>query len=133
MTIEIDAIKVPFNGDSIKLIEANWFDDKPSTFIVRLNKSGELAEVTFETDAGIRILEELDLAAWWMNAKGSKLSDSWLFQVKSGGWFEFESTRDDFYKKHQDSGIIEYLIAGYQECVSILSDKQPKVRALNAI
>jgi hypothetical protein len=132
MKFEIEAIQVPFNGDSIKLIKANWLDEEATTFLVRLNETGELAEVSFEHDEGIRILEELDLAGWWLNSEGAILSESWLFLVNSGGWFDFESTRDDFYKKHETSDTKEYLIAGYQECVSILSSSKPKVRRVIA-
>ena len=131
--MDIEAIEVPFNGNSIKLIEANWSHDSKTTFKVRLNETGEIAEVSFIDDEGIRILEELDLANWWMNSTGSKLSESWLFKVKSGGWFDFESTRDDFYKKHEKRIVQEYLITGYQECVSILSSSKPTVRVVNSI
>jgi len=133
MKFEIEAIDVPFNGESIKLIEARWFDEGATTFVVRLNETGQLAEVTFEHDEGIRILNELDLAGWWMNSSGAKLSDSWLFLVNSGGWFEFESTRDDFYKKHESTGSKEYVITGCQECISIFTSCKPIVRVLNAI
>lgn len=131
--LALKSIDVPFNGNSIKLIGSNWSDNGATTFIVRLNETGELAEVAFTGGVGIRILEELDLASWWMEASGAQLSDSWLFHVSSGGWFDFESTRDDFYKKHESDKPKEYLITGYQECASILAYSEPSVRVLNTI
>ena len=128
--METEAIKVPFNGSSVKLIEANWFDEGTTTFKVRLIETGEIAEVSFSDDQGIRILDELDLAGWWMDNKGSNLSESWLFLVKAGGWFDFESTRDDFYKKHEKIIVEEYLITGFQECVSILSSSKPTIKVI---
>ena len=37
-----------------------------------------------------------------------------------------ESTRDDFYTKHE-APVMEFLIGGYQECVSILSRTGPVI------
>ena len=36
-----------------------------------------------------------------MDSEGTYLQDSWLFLVKSDGWFESESARDYFYSKHK--------------------------------
>ena len=90
-TLSLKSIEVPFNGKSIILTGASWLENGSSSFTVRLNQTGERAEVSFIDDVGIRILDELDLAGWWLKSNRAELSNSWLFFVSSGGWFDFES------------------------------------------
>lgn len=125
--MDIDAIAVPFIGNSVKVVETRWTHDAGTTIRVCLKETNEHAEVTFKDVLGIRILDELDVAGFWLNAPKSKLAQSWLFQVSHGGWFDYEATRDDFYSKHDKDDINEYLVAGYQECVSVLCRSVPTV------
>ncbi|WP_146161699.1 hypothetical protein [Pseudothauera lacus] len=110
----------------MKVVGVNWCDSGPTTIDLVSKHSGRRAKVEFEADAGLRILEELDLAGIWLGTDRSVLKASWLFEVEAGGWFDLESTRDDFYKKHE-APIREFLVAGYQECVSVFSSNAPKV------
>lgn len=103
------------------------WSDGGSTFIELLSKrSGRRGQVEFRDDVGLRILSELDLATMWMGADRGLLKETWLFEVHAGGWLELESTRPDFYTKHEAPDR-EFLIAGYQECVSVLSRQGPTV------
>jgi hypothetical protein len=89
-----------------------------------------VAVVEFESVAGFRMLSELDLANFWLGSDNKKLRSSWLFKVEAGGWLEQEAQRDDFYTKHQPKIPQEFLITGYDECISVLSLKEPKVYEL---
>jgi len=108
--IDISALEVPCNDSSRHVVEVNWREGEASTIVVRFEDLGKLVEVSFDDDSGIRILDELDLADWWINSTEKELAKSWLFQVNSGGWFAFEATRDDFYTKHRPLETREFLI-----------------------
>lgn len=124
--VQLSPVAVPFVDDSMKVVGVSWSDSSPTIIDLVSKRSGRRAKVEFEVDAGLRILEELDLAGMWLGTDRSVLRASWLFEVEAGGWFDLESTRDDFYKKHE-APIREFLIAGYQECVSVFSSSAPKV------
>jgi len=130
--MDITPIPVPFNDNLIKVCMVQWHDENETRVEVCLRKTQERAEVTFDCAIGVRILNELDIAAFWLSSPKGSLSSSWLFHVQSGGWFDFESQRDDFYSKHEDINIQEYLVAGYRECVSILCLGEPRVRVISA-
>ena len=80
--------------------------------------------VEFDEIIGFRALDECELLECWENYN---LSQGWIFEVNSGGWFDLESTRKgftcqgcDFYK--------EFLIIGTDLCVSVISKIDPTIR-----
>ena len=79
--------------------------------------------VTFDSSIGYRVLDEGNLLEFWDKFN---LSNGWLYQIVSGGWFELESNRNGFVSQHH-SGIQEYLIIGVNECVSVLAGEPPTV------
>ena len=106
--MEITPLPVPFNGNSIKLRMVQWHDENETRIEVCLQETQERAEVTFDAVIGIRILYELDTSEFWLSTPRNILSSSWIFHVQSGGWFEFESQREDFYSKHEDINIFTH-------------------------
>jgi len=123
----ISPIPVPFVDDSIKVVGVHWGDERCTQIEVLSKRTGRTFVVEFDSVVGLRVLHELDLAGIWMSSDRQALGSSWLFEVSAGGWFELESTRDDFYTKHQDTRPFEFIIAAYQECVSVLSTSHPRV------
>lgn len=124
--VQLSPVAVPFVDDSMKVVGVSWSATGPTTIDLLSKRTGRKAKVEFEVGVGLRILDELDLAGIWMGTDRSILRGSWLFEVEAGGWFDLESTRDDFHKKHE-APIREFLISGYQECVSVFSGNAPKV------
>jgi hypothetical protein len=94
--------------------------------VVRLEANGKaVATVAFESVEGFRVLDEGDLLEFWPTCSRP---NGWLWQVHEGGWFALESTRALFLpEKHQ--GVHEFLVAGDNECVSVLSRNYPTVSA----
>ncbi|MDQ7745236.1 hypothetical protein [Hydrogenophaga pseudoflava] len=125
-SVELLPIAVPFQDDAMKVTGVHWRDDAPTTISVLSRRSGRRAKVEFQDAVGVRILGELDLAGLWLGADPATLKTTWLFEVSAGGWFDLESQRDDFYTKHE-APTREFLIAGYQECVSVFSRLGPLV------
>jgi hypothetical protein len=123
-------IQVPFRDDAMKLIAVHWSDRDVVRIEVASSRSKRGCVVEFDSVAGLRLLGELDLAATWIRADPEQLRASWLFKVTSNGWFALEASRNDFYLKHETPTPSEFLVAGYQECLSVLSHVEPKVREL---
>lgn len=120
-------IAVPFRDDSMKIVAMHWNDTESTQIDVISTRTERIFTVEFESVAGMRMLSEIDLASTWMNADHETFASTWLFKVNAGGWMELESTRNDFYTQHAESKPYEFLIVGYQECVSIFSFSLPVV------
>lgn len=82
--------------------------------------------VNFPRIAGFRVLDEGDLLEFW---NPDARANGWLWEIKSGGWFDLESTRSGFVSSHQDK-IIEYFVRGENECVSVLSFSEPEIHEI---
>jgi hypothetical protein len=123
-SVRLDPISVPFSDDAIQVADVRWSAGGHTSIKIESKRSGRKCLVEFRDDVGIRILSELDLAAFWMSTSKEVLRTTWLFVIRSGGWFDLEATRDDFYMKHQ-APVIEFVIVGFQECVSILARTAP--------
>lgn len=120
-------IPVPFNDDSIKVTGLRWSDSDTTQVELVSKRTGRVCHIDFKNVYGLRLLDELDIAETWMNTANGDLNSSWLFQVSSNGWFHLESTRSDFYAQHLENKPLEFLVAGYQECISVLSHSVPIV------
>ena len=121
----LQPIEVAFSDDSVKVVRVGWNAAGSTAIEVRSERTGRKFRVEFQDDVGLRILGELDLATMWMETPKDVLKTTWLFVVRAGGWFELESARDDFYTKHE-APVTEFLVGGYQECVSIFSRGGPE-------
>jgi len=83
----------------------------------------QIVYVDFEEVEGFRVLDEGQLLEFW--DKESK--DHWVFEVLSNGWLAAESSRETAPFISEDGRLKEYLVAGCNECVSILAFDHPKI------
>lgn len=120
---------MPFNDDAVRVVGLRWGVDGATVIEVVSQRTGRRARVEFSDDAGHRVLDELNLAGIWAGADPSALRTTWLFEVRSGGWLDLETTRADFYNQ-PEIALREFLVAGYQECVSVLASSGPVVREI---
>jgi hypothetical protein len=121
-------IEVPFNDDSVKIVGVTWTEELGLTVSILSKRSRHTCEVHFERASGFRMLHELDLASWWSAMPLEARKAGWLYEVSAGGWLAFESSRPDFYSQYEEHDS-EYLITGYQECLSVLSNSPPVIAA----
>jgi hypothetical protein len=129
-SVVLEAVPVPFRDDAIQVVSVGWRAEEPILVEVLSKRSGRRCEVHFPESSGMRVLGELDLASFWMGQPARVLQSTWLFVVRRGGWFDLEATRQDFYTQHE-APVVEYLVAGYEECVSVLSRSQPKLEEVS--
>lgn len=119
--MEVESVKdVPEFGENIEVTELLWDFDKAKVSIY-CPKTKKHYVVIFNNEYGpssVRLLDEADLSENWSSFN---LSDGWLYKVKSGGWFDQESNRDDFLLKHSAHLVKEYLIVGLDACVSVIT------------
>ena len=127
-SLSVSPIEVPFNDDSIKIVSIAWSDELGLKVSILSKRSKQSCEVHFKLVSGMRMLHELDLASWWIQIPREARSTGWLYQVKAGGWFAFESSRLDFYSQHEEPDS-EYLVAGYDDCLSVFSGLPPVIVA----
>lgn len=127
--VDLHPIAAPFNDDAMRVVGLRWRLAGATVIDVVSERSGRRACVEFTDDTGHRVLDELNLAGMWLGAGSSVLRTTWLFEVRSGGWLDLEATRADFYNQ-PELALREFLIAGYQECVSVLASSGPVVREM---
>ena len=81
------------------------------------------ADVCFPSSIGFRVLDEGDLTEFWSQCS---LKTGWIFEVTDGGWKALEFTRAHFV-----SGMLaevrEFLVIGFDSCVSVMSQEAPQV------
>ena len=93
--------------------------------ILDFDRTSQKVTVVFSNPIGFRVLEEGDLLEFWENYHAG---NGWLYEVISGGWHDLESKRYGYLSK-DTRDVQEYLVAGENDCVSVLVDdyKRPDV------
>lgn len=72
---------------------------------------------------GFRVLDEGQLLEFW----GDDSKDHWVFEVLDNGWLATESARETAPFIAENGQLKEYLVAGINDCVSILDYEYPRV------
>jgi hypothetical protein len=107
-SVQVEEVKLDSEGLLIQVASLDW-----------------TARLSFESFYGFRVLDELDLTEFWSVCS---LQDGWLYEVISGGWKELELSRPAFISGRHE-WTKEYLVVGFNECVSVLSKDRPLVSA----
>jgi hypothetical protein len=81
------------------------------------------ARLLFRDVVGFRVLDERDLTEFW-NAYSEP--NGWLWEVKSGGWFDLERRRSTFNSGSLFPGLREFFVVDDQ-CVSVLCPHAPEL------
>lgn len=79
--------------------------------------------VQFEGVEGFRVLDEGQLLEFW----GKDAPNTWLYLIQSGGWLSLEQTREGAPSLSELSGLKEYLVAGINDCVSVIAHEAPTI------
>lgn len=90
---------------------------------VALMTANHELHVLFRMPVGFRLLDEGDLLEFWPQCS---LDRGWLYEVKSGGWRDLESSRPGFLTQHH-SAVSEFLLVTQNSCLSVLSAESPNV------
>ncbi len=79
--------------------------------------------VNFSAVEGFRVLDEGQLLEFWESAANG----SWLHRVQNGGWLDLEASRSDALSLERTDICQEYLLAGQNDCVSVIAYEAPTV------
>jgi hypothetical protein len=77
-------------------------------------------KVHFAQPSGFRLLDELDLARYWMSKSFAR--GSHVLEVKNGGWSAEEDVLQSFETKRR-----EWLIVSGNACVSVFCSLEPEL------
>lgn len=80
--------------------------------------------VTFDDVLGFRVHDEGRLLEYWPECSSP---NGWLFEIVSGGWQTQEIERIGPLMPERPN-VREYLVAGEDDCVSVLCATPPQVR-----
>ena len=82
--------------------------------------------VEFHGVQGFRVLDEGALGELW---DSEVRVDGWLWRLHGGGWLDLERMRPEFVPV--DHGLLEFLVGGENECVSVLAHDSPRIHDLS--
>ena len=114
---------VPVAAHGIPEVMAVRYESGSLEIVLRF-ADAEDTSVHFEAPRGFRVLDEGDLLEFWAP---ETRAEGWLWSVEDGGWLSQESHRSGFISCLGDR-CREFLVAGQNECVSVITDGEPKLR-----
>lgn len=86
-------------------------------------------EVSFTQVEGLRVLDEMDLTEFWPACSSE---NGWIFEITQGGWLSQEIKRPAGLIAHADDRLREFLVAGIDDCVSVLAMAAPEIRSIES-
>ncbi len=98
------------------------------TLIITVKIASDEFDLSFDSPAGFRALDEGDLLEFWPDCS---TQNGWLFEIESGGWFSFESNRSGFLSA-TNSELKEFFVTGANYCVNVLSWEMPSLKHVAA-
>ncbi|MFB9215703.1 hypothetical protein [Vibrio sinaloensis] len=120
--VSISGIEERVKGQTPDVLTLNY---DLSVLRIKLNfPSDKIVYVACENVEGFRVLDEGQLLEFW----GGDATQYWLFEVKANGWLASESKRETAPLIVEGGELKEYMVAGANECVSILAYTQPYVQ-----
>jgi hypothetical protein len=119
--------KIPGTPDSVPDVVHVSYDAWRLQITLLFEGQRHPVYLTFESE-GFRVLDEGQLLEYW---EKEARAPGWLWRIESGGWFDQEAERGGFlmgeYARDGQNRPHEYLVLGVNDCVSVLSWKEPHV------
>ena len=106
-----------------KAIRHITFDAENCLNVYIQGKDFVYAVVKFRDPIGFRVLNERDLGEFWDEYSQK---NTWLYEVKSGGWLDLEKKRNTFISNRMVSELKEYFLAD-EYCISVFSEHNPVI------
>lgn len=121
--MECVALESPLDQDeSIEIINID-FDIDIETLVVTVQIDGQRIDLSFDSPAGFRVLDEGDLLEFWPSCS---TNNGWLYKISCSGWLDQERNRKGFLSS-SNSDLIEFFIVGCNYCVNVLAWEAPSV------
>ena len=120
--VSISGIEERVKGQTPDVLSLNY--DLSVLRIKLIFPSDQIVDVACETVEGFRVLDEGQLLEFW----GGAATRYWLFEVKANGWLASENMCETAPLIIEGGELKEFMVAGANECVSILAYTQPYVQ-----
>ncbi len=122
MTVSASTISSPIELTKYRLVERVVYEGHVLSVVLRAMPENVAWEIKFSGVVGFRVFDERDLLKYWPVCSGEA-----LFQIHEGGWLAEAKQSAD----HLNSGfygeVAEYLVAGEDSCVNVISSELPTV------
>ncbi|WP_033415531.1 hypothetical protein [Hahella ganghwensis] len=119
--MECIAIEPPLSHD--ENIEIVYIDFDIETLVVTVLIDGDKIDISFDSPAGYRVLDEGDLSEFWPSCSSF---NGWLYEICNGGWLDQERNREGFVSAARTDSK-EYFIVGCNYCINVLAWEAPNV------
>ena len=121
--VNASVLKTSINKFRSPVVAGIHYEAKIGKLIIYYHSDGDKDidyEIVFEQPRGFKMLDEGDMLNYWGN---QEMIGNWLFEIKSGGWLDTEDNAGGFASKLL--GFREFLIGGVDDCISVISNKEP--------
>ncbi len=119
--MEANALEQPLQeGESIEVLN---IDFDITTLVITIRIDGYKIDISFDSPAGYRVLDEGDLLEFWPFCSSN---NGWLYEITKGGWLDQERKRQGFISAARTNAK-EYFVIGCNYCVSVLAWENPSV------
>ena len=81
--------------------------------------------IKFDSVVAFKCLDERDMSDYWYD---EVFTQNWILEVFEGGWFQMEKSRGMI--SHEVMEIREFLIAGIEDCLTILATDEPSIERI---
>ena len=119
--MECKVIEPPLSND--ETIEIVYIDFDIETLTVTVLIDGDKIDISFDSPAGYRVLDEGDLLEFWPTCSSF---NGWFYEIYSGGWLDQERNREGFASAAKTDSK-EYFIIGCNYCINVLAWETPSV------
>jgi hypothetical protein len=119
---ETDLSSISYRGDDVCFTLAGL--DKPAGRWI------DFVEYRFGSGSRFRVLEEMDLAAYWET--GLFLGKHSLYEIQAGGWLDGREDERNLLLVWKDYGAREWLLATTNFSVSVASLTEPVIHELKS-
>jgi hypothetical protein len=127
MTLKASAYLTPYGVEPYSDIESCRYEDGAFNVVLACSldagKNVVGMSLKFTNVTGFRLLDELDLARYWLSNKFER--GSYLLEVSDGGWAAEETELQGFRNPRR-----EWLVVTGNGCASVFSNAAPEITPL---
>jgi hypothetical protein len=119
--MECRALEPPLSDD--ESIEIVYIEFDIETLTVTVLIDGDKIDVSFDSPAGYRVLDEGNLLEFWPSCSSF---NGWLYEILNGGRLDQERKRKGFISAAKNDAQ-EYFIIGCNYCINVIAWEDPSV------
>jgi hypothetical protein len=124
MTVAASTVSSLIQLTKYRLVERVAYEGYVLSVVLRAMPENIAWQIKFSGVVGFRVFDERDLLKYWPACSGGA-----LFQIHEGGWLPEAKQYADHLNFGFYGEVAEYLVAGEDSCVNVISSELPTVEA----